>query len=109
MELLGEELLREDYLLREGFSTLKTAKNVRWAWTAEHQAAFEKPKALISREVVLVIPDFSQPFAIYTDACNLQLGAVVAQNNKLIAFFSRKLNPTQRSYTTTERELETLK
>ena len=37
----------------------------------------------------------------------------VAQNNKPIAFFSRKLNPAQRRYTTTERELlgivETLK
>ena len=58
-------------------------------------------------------PDFSQPFEIYTDAINLQLGAVVAENNKPIAFFSRKLNPAQRRDTTTERELlaivETLK
>ena len=58
-------------------------------------------------------PDFSQPFEIHTDASALQLGAVVAQNKKPIAFFSRKLNPAQRRYTTTERELlaivETLK
>ena len=74
---------------------------------------FEKAKALLSREVMLAFPDFSQPFEIYTDASNLQLGAVVAQNNNPIAFFSRKLNPAQRRYTTTERELlavvETLK
>ena len=44
-------------------------------------------KARISREVMLAFPDFSQPFEIYTDASNLQLGAVVAQNNKPIAFF----------------------
>ena len=50
------------------------------AWTAEHQAAFEKAKALISREVMLAFPDFSQPFEIYTDARIQQLGAVVAQN-----------------------------
>ena len=68
---------------------------------------------MISREVMLAFPDFSQPFEIYTDASNLQLGAVVAQNNRPIAFFPRKLNPAQRHYTTTERELlaivETLK
>ena len=62
---------------------------------------------------MLAFQDFSQPFEIYTDASNLQLGAVVAQYNKLIAFFSRKLNLVQRRYTTTERELlaivETLK
>ena len=70
-------------------------------------------KALLSREVKLAFPDFSQPLKIITDASALQLGAVVAQNKKAIAFFSRKLNPAQRRYTTTERELlaivETLK
>ena len=49
-------------------------------------------------------------FEKYTDASNLQLGAVIAQNNKPI---SRKLNLAQRRYTTTECELlaivETLK
>ena len=66
--------------------TALTSKNVQWAWTAEHQAAFEKANALISREVMLAFPDFS-PFEIHTDASNLQLGAVVAQNRKPIAFF----------------------
>ena len=89
--------------------TALTSKNVQWAWTAEHQAAFEKAKALISREVMLAFLDFSQPFKIYTDASNLQLlGAVAAQNKKPIAFFSRKLNPAQGRYTTTERELLTI-
>ena len=62
---------------------------------------------------MLAFPDLSQPFEIYTDANNLQLGAVVAQNNKPIAFLSCKLNHAQRRYTTTECELlaivETLK
>ena len=93
--------------------TVLTSKNVRWAWTAEHQAAFEEAKALKSREVMLAFPDFSQPFEIYTVTSNVQLGAIVAQNKKPIAFFSRKLNLAQRRYTTTECELlaivETLK
>ena len=58
------------------------SKNVQWAWTAEHQAAFEKAKALISRDIMLAFPDFSQPFVIYTEASNLQVGAVVAQNKE---------------------------
>jgi hypothetical protein len=66
---------------------------MRWKWTPLHQEAFEKTKALLSREVMLTFPVFSQPFEIHTDASALQLGAVVAQNKKPIAFFSRKLNP----------------
>ena len=33
------------------------------------------------------------------------MGAVISQKNKPIAFYSRKLNPAQTRYTTTEREL----
>ena len=47
------------------------------------------------------------------DASKVQLGAIISQNNKPIAFYSRKLNPAQVNYTTTEWELlsivETLK
>ena len=72
-----------------------------------------RDRALISREVMLAFPDFSQPFEIYTDASNLQLGAVIAQNKKPISFLSRKVNLAQRCYATTECELlaivETLK
>ena len=62
---------------------------------------------------MLAFPDFNLPFEIHTDASKLQLGAVISQNKKPIAFFSRKLTPAQTRYTTTERELlaivETLK
>jgi len=67
----------------------------------------------MSKEVLLAYPDFSKPFEIHTDASHTQLGAVIAQEGQPIAFYSRKLNPAQTRYTTTERELlaicETLK
>jgi RNase H-like domain found in reverse transcriptase len=63
--------------------------------------------------VLLAYPDFSKKFVIDTDASHYQLGAVISQDGKPIAFYSRKLNPAQTWYTTTERELlsivETLK
>ena len=63
--------------------------------------------------MLLAYPDFSKPFDVYTDASHSQLGAKICQNDKSIAFYSRKLNPAQTRYTTTERELlaivETLK
>ena len=47
------------------------------------------------------------------DASDLQPCVVISQNDKPIAFYSRKLNPAQTHYTTTEKELlaifETLK
>ena len=63
--------------------------------------------------MVLAYPDFTKPFDIYTDASTKQLGAVITQDNRPIAFFSRKLSGAQSKYTVTELELlaivETLK
>ena len=88
-------------------------KKAPWHWDEVHQKAFEDIKEVIARDVVLAYPDFSKPFEIYTDACTRQLGAVITQNNRPIAFFSRKLSDTQQKYSVTEQELlaiiETLK
>jgi hypothetical protein len=54
-----------------------------------------------------------KPFDIYTDASIKQLGSVITQENRPIAFFSRKLSGAQSKYTVTKLELlaivETLK
>jgi hypothetical protein len=57
-----------------------------------HQQAFDNVKATIAKEVVLAYPNFTKPFEIYTDASITQLGAVITQGNRPIAFFSRKLS-----------------
>jgi hypothetical protein len=86
---------------------------VKWEWGTEQSKAFHNMKKITCREVLLAFPDFSKPFGIHTDASHTQLGAVISQDNKPIAFYSRKLNPAQTRYTTTESRLlsivETLK
>ena len=93
--------------------TQLTSKEAKWQWTETEQAAFDNIKRIIGKETLLAYPDFSKPFIIHTDASHLQLGAVISQDGQPIAFYSRKLQPVQTRYTTTERELlsivETLK
>ncbi len=48
---------------------------------------------------------YSKVFEIYTDASSKQLGAVITQDYRPIAFFSRKLSDTQRKYSVTKIEL----
>ena len=90
-----------------------TSTNVKWEWGPKQQAAFKMAKRIMAREVILAYPDFKKPFQVHTDASHYQLGAVISQEGKPIAFYSRKLNDAQTRYTTTERELlsivETLK
>jgi hypothetical protein len=55
--------------------------------------------------VALAYPDYCKEFKIYTDASSQQMGAVVTQQNRPIALFSRKLTTTQQKYSVTEIEL----
>ncbi len=99
---------------RETKTTKKNkTKKKPWRWESIHQQAFDNIKATIAKEVVLAYPDFTKPFEIYTDASMMQLGSVITQGNRPIAFFSRKLSVTQTKYGVTKIKLlaivETLK
>ena len=63
---------------------------------------------MIGREVLLAYPDFNAPFEIHTDASKLNIGTVISQKGKPIAFYSRKMNSAQQNFTTTEKELLSL-
>ncbi len=66
----------------------KGTKKVPWHWDEVHQRAFDHVKATNAKDVVLAYPDYSKVFEIYTDASSKQLGAVITQDNRPIAFLS---------------------
>jgi RNase H-like domain found in reverse transcriptase len=85
--------------------TSLTSSKVKLELLPTHQLAFDKIKKVMETEGLLSYPDFEKPFHIYTDASDHQLGSVIMQDKKPLAFYSRKRNAAQRRYTTTEREL----
>ena len=105
-----------DLVAECGYTKLEKArgkKKVPWHWDEVHQRAFDNAKAAIAKDVALAYPDFSKEFEIYTDGSAHQIGAVITQGNRPLAFFSRKLTKCQKKYSVTEIELlaivETLK
>ena len=85
--------------------TSLTSTESKWDWTDKHKKSFNTIKNVISRKILLSYPDFIKPFDIHTDTSELQLGIVISQNKKPIVSYSRKLNPAQMRYTTSEKEL----
>ena len=85
--------------------TALTSKNVKYDWKDEHQKCFDAIKYVIGCEELLAYPYFNALFEIHTDASKLQIGAVISQKGKPIAFYSRKMKSAQYNYTTTEKEL----
>ena len=76
---------------------------------AEHLESFEEIKQQFCAAPRLAHPDLKQPFVFYKDASKIAIGAVLLQRDnsgveRAISFFSKKLSPTQRNYSTFERE-----
>jgi DUF438 domain-containing protein len=90
--------------------TSLTSSKVKFEWHSSHQQAFDKIKKVIGKKVLLCYPDFNKPhlFHLNTDASDHRLWAVIMQDKKPIAFYSRKINTAQKWVTTTERDRELL-
>jgi RNase H-like domain found in reverse transcriptase/Reverse transcriptase (RNA-dependent DNA polymerase) len=65
-----------------------TSNKKKWDWGPQQDTAFNMAKKIIAREVMLAYPNFNEPFEIHMDASHYQLGAVISQKGKPIAFYS---------------------
>lgn len=63
----------------------------------------------LTSAAILCFPNFTQPFYVYTDTCNLGLGAALMQKDDfgrdvVVAFASRTLHKAEKPYSTPENE-----
>lgn len=95
----------------KGFATVArpltelTKKDAEFRLTEKELKAIETLKTKMQEEVVLKYPDQKKQFELTTDASNEGLGAVLSQEGRPCCFVSRTLNPAEKNYTTTEKEL----
>lgn len=71
----------------------------------DFQAALDDLKLRLCTAAVLVLPDFDKPFAIYTDAYDVGLGAALVQTDengceRAVAYASRTLSKSEHPYST---------
>ena len=94
----------------QGFSRLTlplttlTKQNAKWDWSADCQASFEGIKQALSSASVLALPAFDKPFTLVCDASDYGVGAVLMQDDRPIAYESRRFSPAELNYTVSEKE-----
>jgi len=88
---------------------LLTHKGVDFNWTPECEESFQRLKAAFNENVPLMMPDYTKPFIIDTDASDIAVGAVLGQidnegKERPVFFASRKLSPAEKKWPVRDKE-----
>ena len=81
-----------------------TSKGVEFKWSDLCQKALVHLKQCLLSPPILATPNFSIEFTLCTDASDLGLGAVLQQDNQVIAYASRALTKPEKNYSVIEKE-----
>lgn len=80
-------------------------KKYSYAWVEAAHASFDELKRTMVTPPILRLPDFSQIFVLETDASQVGIGAVLMQEDRPIAYFSKKFDSHMQKASTYTREL----
>ena len=91
----------------------KAPKRVPLKWETKHQMSFDTLTDRLTHPPVLAYADFKLPFKVHTDASFDGLGAVLYQcqdgKDRVIAYASRSLKPSEKNYPAHKLEFLALK
>ena len=86
-----------------------TGKDVPFVWDVSCSTAFAALRAALMDAPILAFPPETGLYVLDTDASNFGLGGVLSQvqdkQERVVAYCSRALRPSQRRYCTTTREM----
>lgn len=85
--------------------TSMTGEKATFTWGKEQQHAFDLLKRALTSPPILALPQPGKPYTIISDACITGCGAILMQEGKVIAYFSKKFTPEETKYITTDQEL----
>ncbi|GFY33777.1 retrovirus-related Pol polyprotein from transposon 297 [Trichonephila clavipes] len=99
----------QQYLLREFLKASKGKDSKPLNWSSEAITAFQRCKQALADAALLAHPSPSAPLALHVDASDYAIGGalhqVVDSELQPLAFFSRKLTSSEKSYSAYDREL----
>ena len=83
-----------------------TGKDALFAWTVDCQYSFELLKKMLTKAPVMVSPDWTKIFHVYTDASDRALGRTLMQERTIgylqsIYYASKSMTKTEKNYDTT--------
>lgn len=81
-----------------------TLKNAEWEWNEKHESVFNFLKQQLGRVTNLAYFNMDKPTHLYVDAGPEGLGAILTQENNVIAYASKTLSDAEKRYSQIEKE-----
>ena len=77
----------------------------KFIWSNEDTKVAQSLMEEIKKRTLLAHPNYNKNFELECDASDRAIGCVLRQQEKILAFYSKKLTPTEARYTIVEKEL----
>ncbi len=77
-------------------TNLLKKSTITYEWEGTCDEAFETLKGILVKALVLKLSVFDKDFEIHSDASDFAIGGVLVQEERSVAFESKKLNETER-------------
>lgn len=94
----------KDFAKKAGPLTTMLKKGC-FKWSQESVVAIDDLKKALTTIPILALPNFDEQFIVECDASSTGLGAVLLQNDRPIAYFSKALHGSHRSLSVYDKEL----
>ena len=85
--------------------TRLTRKEVKFDWDDRCEEAFQELKRRLTSAPILIVSDRGQWYTVYCDASKAELGCVLMQSGRVVAYGSRQLKNHEQNYPTHDMEL----
>ena len=85
-----------------------TQKEVKFDWDDRCEEAFQELRRRLTIAPILIVSDRGQGYTVYCDASRAELGCVLMQSGRVVAYGSCQLKNHEHNYPTHNIELATV-
>ena len=95
----------EDFSRIAAPTTRLTRKEVKFEWDERCEEAFQELKRRLTSAPILIVPDRGHGYTVYCDSSRAELGCVLMQSKRVVAYGSCQLKNHEQNYPTHYMEL----
>lgn len=82
-----------------------TKKVVAYTWSGKKEKAFSELKKRLYEEPILILPEGTDDFSVFSDAFKIGWGCILTQTYKVVPYVSGQLKPHKKNYPTYDLQL----